>query len=100
VTLLEVDTLRTSLDEAVERFNQEVLPALREQDGYEGVLVLVNPEGPGMIVSFWSSAEAMAAAAAFASGALERFATIFRSPPGREHYELRVADGPLLSLRS
>jgi hypothetical protein len=100
VTLLEVDTLRTSIDDAVELFNEHVLPALREQDGYEGVLVMVNPEGPGMIVSFWATAEAMEAAAGFASGALERFATIFRSPPGREHYELRVADGPLLSLRA
>ena len=97
VTLLEVDTVRTRVDEAVERFNEEVLPALREQDGYAGVLVLVNPEGPGMIVSFWSTREAMEAAAGFAAGALERFATIFRSPPGREHYELRVADGPLLA---
>jgi heme-degrading monooxygenase HmoA len=100
VTLLEVDTLRVALDEAVESFNREVLPALREQDGYEGVLVMVNPEGPGMIVSFWSTVEAMEAAAGFASDALARFATIFRSPPGREHYELRVADGPLLSLRA
>jgi hypothetical protein len=97
VTLLEVDTLRTSLDEAVERFNEEVLPALREQAGYEGVLVMVNPEGPGIVVSFWSSTEAMEAAGGFAASALERFATIFRAPPGRERYELRVADGPLLS---
>lgn len=94
VTLLEVDTLRHDLDEAVERFKADVLPALREQEGYEGVLVLVNPEGPGMIVSFWSTAAAMEAAAGFASAAVERFATIFRSPPGRERYEVRVLDAP------
>lgn len=98
VTLLEIDTLRVDVDEAVERFKAEVLPALREQDGYEGVLVLVNPEGPGMLVSFWSSEQAMEAAAGFASAALEGFATLFRSPPGREHYELRVLDAPTGSL--
>lgn len=100
VTLLEVDTMRMGVDAAVDLFNEHVLPALREQDGYEGVLVFVNPDGPGMIVSFWSTAEAMEAAAGFATGALERFATLFRSPPGRGHYEVRVADGPLLSLRA
>jgi heme-degrading monooxygenase HmoA len=94
VTLLEVDVLRHDLDEAVERFKADVLPSLREQDGYEGVLVMVNPEGPGMIVSFWRDEAAMTAAGGFASAALERFATIFRSPPGRGHYDVRVIDAP------
>ena len=30
-----------------------MLPGLREQDGYEGVVVLANPEGKGMIVTVW-----------------------------------------------
>ena len=94
VTLLEVDTLRHDLDEAVEQFKAAVLPGLREQGGYEGVLVLVNPEGPGMIVTFWRDEASMAAASGFASSAVERFATIFRSPPGREHYAVRVLDAP------
>jgi hypothetical protein len=94
VTLLEVDTLRHALDEAVARFEADVLPGLREQDGYEGVLVMVNPEGPAMIVTFWRDEQAMAAAGGFATTALERFATIFRSPPGREHYDVRVLDAP------
>jgi hypothetical protein len=96
VTLLEVDTVRTRIEDAVALFDEQVLPALREQDGYEGVLVMVNPKGPGMIVSFWSTPEAMEAAAGFASDVLERFATAFRSPPGRERYEVHVADGPFL----
>lgn len=94
VTLLEVDTLRHDIDAAVESFNAEVLPRLQELDGYEGVVVMVNPEGPGMIVSFWRDAESMEAASGFATGAVERFATLFRSPPGREHYEVRLIDAP------
>lgn len=97
-TLLEIDTVRVDVDAAVARFEREVLPALREQDGYEGVLVLVNAEGPGMIVSLWRSEAAMEAAAGFAAEALAAFATIFRSPPGRERYEVRVADGSPRSL--
>jgi len=94
VTLLEVDVLRHDLDAAVARFEAEVLPGLREQTGYEGVLVMVNPEGPGMIMTFWRDEQAMAAAGGFATAALERFATIFRSPPGRAHYVVRVLDAP------
>src|SRR5919106_2514196 len=55
VTLLEIDTLRTSMDEALGLFTEHVLPGLREHEGYEGVLVLTTPEGRGMIVSFWET---------------------------------------------
>ena len=47
VTLFTLDTLRFGLDAAIERFNELVLPALRDQPGYEGVYVLVNPTATG-----------------------------------------------------
>jgi hypothetical protein len=97
VTLLEVDTMRTSTAEALGLFTEDVLPALQEQDGYEGVLVLTTPEGKGMIVSFWESEEAADAAAAFATGAVEQHLTLFRAPPGREHYEVAFADLPVVA---
>jgi hypothetical protein len=97
VTLLEVDTMRTSTAEALGLFTEDVLPALQEQDGYEGVLVLTTPEGKGMIVSFWESEEAADAATAFATGAVERHLTLFRAPPGREHYEVAFADLPVVA---
>jgi hypothetical protein len=37
VTLLEIDTLRTSMTDALERFRSETLPRLRVQPGYLGV---------------------------------------------------------------
>jgi len=98
VTLLEIDTLRVDVEEALARFRAEVLPQLREQPGYEGVLVLVSPEGPGLLVSLWSDEQAMEAAGPFAAGALARFATIFRAPPGREHYAVRLLDAPAGAL--
>ncbi len=94
VTLLEIDTLRTTVDDAVELFQTRVLPDLSELDGYEGVVVLANPDGKALLVSIWETEEAAAASARFAQDALERFVTLFRAPPGREQYEVRFADVP------
>jgi hypothetical protein len=94
VTLLEIDTLRTTVDEAVELFEADVLPQLREQDGYEGVVVLANPDGKAILVSVWESEEDAAASADFARDALEQFVTLFRAPPGREQYEVKLAEMP------
>jgi hypothetical protein len=94
VTLLEIDTLRTTIPAAVELFEERVLPGLREQDGYGGVVVLANPDGTAMLVSVWEDEEAARASAGFASGALEEFVTMFRSPPGREGYEVVLAEMP------
>ncbi|MGH3023973.1 MAG: antibiotic biosynthesis monooxygenase family protein [Gaiellaceae bacterium] len=98
VTLVEIDTVRIGLDEAVQRFEEQVLPGLRDQDGYEGVVVLVSLEGRGMIISFWESEEAAAATAAFAAGELARFMLFFKAPPGREHYEVALAELPAATM--
>ncbi len=92
VTLLEIDTLRVDIDEAAELFRAKVVPALVEQDGYEGAVALVTPEGKGMIITFWDTEEGAQDASGFASAELERYVTMFRSPPGREYYEVAFAD--------
>jgi hypothetical protein len=94
VTLLEIDTMRITLGDAVALFEEQVLPHLRELDGYEGVIVLTTPEGKGMLLSLWATEEEAAASASFASAELERLMTLFRAPPGREHYEVAFADVP------
>lgn len=94
VTLLEIDTLRTDVDEVVERFTTGFLPGLRELPGFEGILVLVTPEGKGMVVSLWESEEAVSGSAAAAAGAVQEFVTLYRSPPGREHYRVAYAELP------
>ncbi len=99
VTLLEIDTMRVTVDEAVHLFDERVLPGLREQEGYEGVVVLANPDGQGMILSVWETEEAATAAAAFATAALEQHVTLFRSPPGREQYEVVLAEMPGVAVR-
>lgn len=96
-TLLEIDTLRISLDDALEVFEASVLPRLREQPGFCGLYALTTPAGRAMLISFWDSAEE--ADAGVESGwypeVLAEYTTLFRSPPGREHYEVRLAVPPV-----
>jgi heme-degrading monooxygenase HmoA len=95
VTQFDIDTLTISMDRALERFKAQVLPALRAQPGYRGLIVLQNEEGRGMLVSFWESEAA--AQAGVASGyydeQVRKFVTIYRQPPGRDHYEVTVVEG-------
>ena len=51
VTQLEIDTTRIDMDHAVRLFRAEVLPALRDQEGYDGTYVLANPDGKALLVS-------------------------------------------------
>ncbi len=98
VTLLEIDTMRIGVDEAVAVFKDQVLPSLEELDGYAGVAVLATPEGKGMIITVWDTEEAADEAAQFATSAVEDRITLFRSPPGREHYEVVLADMPAVAV--
>jgi hypothetical protein len=94
VTLLEIDTLRTTVDEALTLYKDRVLPALRSTDGYRGVYVMTTPEGRGLVMSLWETEEAADASAdnAFYSGVLAEFMVLFRCPPGRERYEVVFAE--------
>ena len=96
ITLFEIDTLRISLDDALERFNELVVPETRKREGYEGLYVMRTPEGKGLIVSLWASEEA--ATAGITSGYYEeqvaKFLTLYHAPPGREHYEVVFAEAP------
>jgi heme-degrading monooxygenase HmoA len=97
-TMAEIDPVRMSVDEAVELFRESVLPALHEQPGYEGVYVLLSPEGQALVLTFWESEEEADAGIAgsrnFYSEQVEKFMTLFRAPPGRETYRVVVAEEP------
>src|SRR3954466_11758936 len=96
VTLAEIDAVRTSIRGAVRMFDESILPDLREQAGYGGCYVLTTPEGKALGMTLWRDEEA--AEAGIASGAygarVEKFVTIIRTPPGRETYDVSVADLP------
>ena len=97
-TVAEIDPIRVSLDQAVNVFREAVLPSLHEQDGYEGVYVLVSPEGKALVLTFWRDEEAAEAGItggrSFYAEQIEKFVTIYRSPPGRETYDVPIAEAP------
>ena len=99
VTLAEIDTVRSTVKEAVERYNEAVLPALHAQNGYEGSYALVTPEGKALAITFWESEDAADAglASGFYDEQVRKFVTFFQSPPGRETYQVVVADQPVLT---
>lgn len=96
VTLAEVDAVRTSMTEALELFRASVFPALREQDGYEGCYVLTTPEGKALVFTFWRDEEAAEAGlrSGYYAEQVAKFGTFYRSPPGRETYDVGIADAP------
>lgn len=96
VTLAEIDVLRTPLEDAVRLFEDSVVPALREQAGYEGHYVLATTDGKALVLTFWESDESSRAgvASGFYAAQVAKFVTFFKAPPGRETYDVVVAETP------
>ena len=94
VTLLEIDTTRIAIEDAVELYAAEVVPRLEDQEGYEGSVVLTTPEGKALLITVWATEEAAAATAEFAAGQLADYTMLFASPPGRDHYEVSYFEMP------
>ncbi|HEU5211388.1 MAG TPA: hypothetical protein VFU10_01325 [Gaiellaceae bacterium] len=97
VTTVELDPVRIDIDDAVEMYEREVVPALRELDGYCGAYVLTNPDGKALLVAFWATEKQAETnpGAGFYPETLARYATIFRAPPGRDRYRVAFADTPV-----
>ena len=99
VTLAEIDAVRMSVARAVEQFEESVIPELQQEPGYQGCYVLTTPEGKALAITFWTDDEA--AERSLASGLyaaqVDKFVTLMRTPPGREAYDVSIADVPALS---
>lgn len=100
VTLAEIDAVRMSVDKAVEVFRDSVVPALHEREGYEGAYVLLSPEGKALVLTFWANEEDAAAGveSGFYDEQVAKFVTIYRAPPGRETYEIVLAEAPAVTI--
>src|SRR5207244_9433728 len=94
VTLAEIDVVRRSPARGIEVFEESVIPALAQEEGYLGCYLLLSNEGKLAVLSFSTDEEA--ADAARASGFYEqqigKFAelAIFKSKPGRDSYDVIV----------
>ena len=90
LTQFEIDTLRIGMADAVQMFQDAVLPELRNQPGYLGIHIMHTPEGRGVLVTFWDSEEAATAAvqSGFYDEQVQKFVLFTRQPPDRDHYEV------------
>ena len=99
VTLAEIDLVRRSPKHAIEVFKESVVPALEEQDGYQGCYVLLSSEGKVMVLTFWTSDETARASrlSGFYDEQIGKLSDLvfFRASPGREAYEVVVAEAPV-----
>jgi heme-degrading monooxygenase HmoA len=98
VTVAEIDPVRQNPRRAIERFQDVLIPALHGQDGYDGCYVLLSEEGKALVVTLWSSEETAHASrvSGFYESQIEKLSDVvfFRAPPGRETYEVVVAEVP------
>ena len=90
VTQFDIDTVAISLDAALARFREAILPELQRQPGYAGASLMRTPTGKGVLITYWATAEAAQAGveSGFYAKQIEKFLTFYRQPPGREHYEV------------
>ena len=97
-TEAEIDVVRTNPADAIEVFRQAVVPALHEQEGYEGCYVLLSEEGKVLVLSFWESDDAARATrlSGFYQEQITKLAdfVVYRQAPGREAYDVVVAETP------
>ena len=81
------------LDEAVKRYEDKVIPALKSQKGFRGSYLLTDRKaGKGIGMTLWDS-EADAIADEESGKFQERrswFPDFFTAPPGREGYEVNA----------
>lgn len=98
-TLAEIDLVRHGPKHAIEVFESSVVPALREQEGYEGCYVLLSQEGKVLVLTYWSSDETAHASrvSGFYEAQIAKLSdfVFFRAAPGREAYDVVVADAPV-----
>ena len=99
VTVAEIDSVRQDPRQAIERFQRVLVPALHEQEGYEGCHVLLSEEGKVLVITLWSSEEAARATreSGFYQSQIDKLSdfVVYRSDPGREAYEVVVSDTPV-----
>ena len=100
VTLADIDLVRVSLEAVTERYRDSVLSILQEQPGYCGAYGLATSEGKAMVITFWETEEDAQgdAATGFYDEQIQKFVTFYRATPGREFYEVMIADMPAAKI--
>ena len=81
------------VEEVTRRWQEEVLPVAKQQQGLKDILLLVDPSaGRSMAISLWETEEARTAyeqSPVFQELA-SKFADVVSEPPSVQQYEVRV----------
>ncbi len=89
--VVSMEMLPVNVGEAVRIYQERVVPAAREQQGFRGALMLTDAgTGEGLSISLWSSEKDMHAseASGFYHRKLGELEAFFISTPVRKHYEV------------
>ncbi len=80
-------------DETTAIFSDSVVPALQQQEGFKGALLLIDPETPrGISIALWETEADMLASetSGFFQDQIVKFAAVFAGPPVKEYYQVSV----------
>ena len=83
------------VDEAINIYKDNVVPAAKSQKGYKGAYLLTDPDtGKGMSITIWDTEEDAVAneQSGYYQETVGLFKEIFEAPPVREGYEVSVQD--------
>lgn len=89
--VVSMEMLPMNVGEAVSIYQDRVVPAAREEEGFRGALLLTDPDtGEGLSISLWNSEDEMYAseASGFYHRKLGELEALFISTPVRKHYEV------------
>lgn len=83
------------VDEAVAHFDESVIPAAEQEEGFNGALLLVKEDGHALVIDLTDTLEHARAneRSGFYQSQVAKFADKIVDRPTRELYEVRVAKG-------
>ena len=83
------------MDEGLEMYRNSLAPAARQQQGFKGILGLVDrATGKGISITLWETEADLKAseASGYYQQQLAKFAPLFSGPPEREVYEVTLQE--------
>ena len=85
-----VQTKADKMDEAVKVAKESVIPAAKSQKGFVGAHLLTEPNGKGVFITFWKTAEDAIAneTSGYYQQQLAKFKDLFAAPPVHEGYNV------------
>jgi heme-degrading monooxygenase HmoA len=94
--VLRIKGSTDKVDDGIENFTTQALPAVKQQDGYAGSRLFINRDtGDGMIITYWRDEQTLRASdEALRSLRAEASAKFGTQTPKSEHFEAAVQHRP------